>query len=47
MQKTMARERAGDREHLIYLLAYSNKLAYLQLTTIFVYGSSSPMKKVT
>ena len=26
---------AGDREFLIYLLIYSNKLAYLQLITIF------------
>ena len=47
MQKTVARERAADRERLIYFLAYSKKLAYLQLSTIFVYGSSSAMKKVT
>ena len=26
----------------IYLLMYSNKLAYLELITVFVYGSSSP-----
>ena len=38
----MAREGAGDREILIYLLIYSNKLAYLQLVTVLVYGSSFP-----
>ena len=38
----MAHEGAGDREILIYLLAYSNKLAYLQLITVLVYGNSSP-----
>ena len=31
MSKTIARKGAGDRETLIYLLIYSNKLAYLQL----------------
>ena len=36
----MAREGAGDRELLIYL--YSNKLAYLQLIIVSVYGNSSP-----
>ena len=38
----MAVEAAGDREILIYLLIYSNKLAYLQLITVFVCGNSSP-----
>ena len=38
----MAREGAGDREILIYLLIYSNKSAYLQLITVLVYRSSSP-----
>ena len=38
----MAHEGAGDLEILIYLLAYSNKLAYLQLITVLVYGNSSP-----
>ena len=38
----MAREGAGDLEILIYLLIYSNKLAYLQLITVFVCGNSSP-----
>ena len=38
----MAVEAAGDREILIYLLIYSNKLAYLQLITVFVDGNSSP-----
>ena len=31
-----------DRECLIYLLIYSNKLAYLQLITVLVYRSSPP-----
>ena len=35
----MAREGAGEHEFLIYL--YSNKLAYLQLITVLVYGNSS------
>ena len=35
----MAREGSGDREFLIYLLIYSNKLAYLQLITVLVYRS--------
>ena len=43
MSNTIARKGAGDREFLIYLLIYSNKLAYLQLITILVYGSS-PLK---
>ena len=30
MEKTMTREGAGDREFFIYLLIYSNKLAYFQ-----------------
>ena len=38
----MAREGAGDLEILIYLLIYSNKLAYLQLITVLVYENSSP-----
>ena len=42
MSKTIARKGAGDRETLIYLLIYSNKLAYLQLITVFVCGNSSP-----
>ena len=43
----MAPEGAGDCEFLIYLLiyskklVYSNKLAYLKLITVLVYGSSS------
>ena len=32
----------GDRKFLIYLLKYSNKLAYLQPATVLVYGSSPP-----
>ena len=42
MQKTMAREGTEDREFFIYLLIYSNKLAYLQLITVLVYRSSPP-----
>ena len=38
----MAPEGAGDREFLIYLLTYSNKLAYSQLITVLVYGNSPP-----
>ena len=38
----MAHEGAGDREFLIYLLIYSNKLAYLLLITVLVYGNSPP-----
>ena len=38
----MAREGAGDHEFLIYLLIYSNKLAYLQLITVLIYGNSPP-----
>ena len=38
----MAREGAGDREFLIYLLIYSNKLTYLQRITVLVYGNASP-----
>ena len=30
----MVSEGAGDRKYLIYLLKYSNKLAYLQLITV-------------
>ena len=38
----MARKGAGDRKYLIYLLIYSNKLSYLQLMTVLVYGSRLP-----
>ena len=38
----MACEGAGDRKFLIYSLIYSNKLAYLQLITVLVYGNSPP-----
>ena len=34
----MAREGPRYREFLIYPLIFSNKLAYLQLTTVSVYG---------
>ena len=33
IEKTIARERARNREFVIYLLIYLNKLAYLQLIT--------------
>ena len=36
------REGDGDCEFLIYLLIYSNKLAYFQLITVLVYRSSPP-----
>ena len=42
MKKTIVREGADDRKFLIYLLIYSNELAYLQLITVLVYGSSTP-----
>ena len=38
----MAREGPGEREFLIYLVIYWNKLAYLQLITVLVYRSSPP-----
>ena len=38
----MASEGTGDREFLIYPLIHSNKLTYLQLITVLVYGNSSP-----
>ena len=38
----MVHEGTRDREFLIYLLIYSNKLAYLQLTKVLVYRSSPP-----
>ena len=38
----MAREGARDHEFLIYSLIYLNKLAYLQLITVSVYGNSPP-----
>ena len=39
----MARVGAEDHEFLIYSLIYSNRLAYLQLITVLIYGSS-PLK---
>ena len=41
-KKTIAREGTEDREFFIYPLTYSNKLAYLHLTTALVYGNSPP-----
>ena len=38
----MAREGAWEREVLIYLLIYSNKLAHLQQLTVLAYGNSPP-----
>ena len=38
----MAREGAGDQEFLIHIFIYSNKLYFLQLITVLVYGSSPP-----
>ena len=38
----MAREGAKDRDFLIYLLIYSNKLAYFKLITVLVYRSIPP-----
>ena len=35
-------EETRNRECLIYLLIYSNKLSYLQLLTVLVYGNSLP-----
>ena len=40
MLKTREREGTKDRKFLIYLLIDSNKLAYLQLLTVLVYGNS-------
>ena len=37
----MERDGGGDLELLIYLLIDSNKLTYLQLITVLVYGNSS------
>ena len=42
MSKTMTREGARDRQFLIYLLIYSNKLALLQLIAVFVSRSRPP-----
>ena len=42
MYITMVREGSRDGEFLIYSLIYSNKLAYLQLIAISVYGNSPP-----
>ena len=39
----MAREGTGDLEFFIYLLTYSNKLAYLAVIEVIVYGNS-PLK---
>ena len=38
----MAREGTGDREFLKYSLIYSNKLAYLQIIIVLIYGNSPP-----
>ena len=38
----MAHEGGGDLEFFKYLLIRSNKLTYLQLVTVLVYGDSSP-----
>ena len=38
----MTREGARDRQFLIYLLIYSNKLALLQLIAVFVSRSRPP-----
>ena len=38
----MAREETGDHEFLIYLMIYSNKLAYFRLIKVLVYVSSPP-----
>ena len=38
----MTREGARDRQFLIYLLIYSNKLALLQLIAVLVYRSRPP-----
>ena len=45
----MARDGAGDREFLIYLLIYSNELAYLQLKKVWFTEAVLPqvMNKVT
>ena len=42
MEKTMVSEGAVNRQVFIYLLIYSNKLAYFQLITVLVYRSSPP-----
>ena len=38
----MASKGTENGEILIYLLIYSNKLAYLQLITLLLYGNSPP-----
>ena len=38
----MARKGAEELWNSDYLLIYSNKLAYLQLITVLLYGNSSP-----
>ena len=40
--KNLWHEGTGDRGFLIYSLIYSNKLAYLHLITVLVYGNSPP-----
>ena len=45
-KKTMAQDGTGDRDLLVYLLIYSNKLVYLQLTTVLVYGSNPMLLKL-
>ena len=42
----MAQDGTGDRDLLIYLLIYSNKLVYLQLITVLVYGSNPMLLKL-
>ena len=41
-KKNMASEKAENREFLIYLLIYSNKLTYLQLGAVQVHGRIPP-----
>ena len=41
-KKNMASEKAENREFLIYLLIYSNKLTYLQLGAVLVHGRIPP-----
>ena len=38
----MTHEGTGDHKFLIYSSIYSNKLAYLQLIKVLVYGNSPP-----
>ena len=41
---SLPHEGAGDREILINLMIYSNKLTYLHLITVLVYGNSYEQK---